>query len=53
MKTRTNNVPRPLLSFYELTRVQQDEVINERGALECDDWKGFVFKVNCTTSTTL
>ena len=44
MKTRTNNVPRPLLSFYELARVQQDEVINERGALECDDWKGFVFK---------
>lgn len=44
MQIKTNNVPRPLLSFDELTRHQQDEVINERGALECDDWKGFVFK---------
>lgn len=46
MNIKTNNQPRPLLSFCELTRVQQDEVINERGALECDDWKGFVFKGN-------
>lgn len=44
MQIKTNNQARPLLSFYELSRVHQDEVINERGALECDDWKGFVFK---------
>lgn len=44
MTIKTNNVPRPLLSFYELTEKQQVEVTDDIGKEHCEDWKGFVFK---------
>ena len=44
MQIKTNNQPRPLLSFYELTKVQQSEVTDDVGEDNCEEWKGFVFK---------
>lgn len=43
MNIKTNNVPRPLLSYYELTEKQQAE-LGELEMDQVDSWKGFVFK---------
>lgn len=40
---KTNNVPRPLLSYYELTKKQQEE-LGEMELEQVDRWTGFVFK---------
>lgn len=41
---RTNNIPRPILSYYDLSKFEQDQVIDEMGAGECENFSGFKFK---------
>ncbi len=43
MKLRTNNVPRPLLNFHELTAKEQEQLrLEHQGNLEAaEDWRGF------------
>jgi hypothetical protein len=41
---KTNNVPRDILRFEDLTQRQQQEVIDSYGAADAADWTGFVFK---------
>lgn len=43
---RTNNVPRNILRFHDLDKAQQNEVINEFGAIDCEEWTGFIYKGN-------
>ena len=47
MKIRTNNVPRPLLSFYELNDCQKAVLQEENdffSEARADEWKGFMYK---------
>lgn len=45
MNIKTNNVSRPLLSYYDLTEKQQAE-LGEMELDQVESWKGFVFKGN-------
>lgn len=45
MQIKTNNVPRDLLTWFDLTKEQQDYLDLVGWAEEsAEDWKGFVFK---------
>lgn len=41
---RTNNVPRDIIYYNDLTKFEQQEVIDNYGTSGCNSWSGFRFK---------